>query len=58
MKEIKSSVSAGLKMNGLYIPGNVVEMDPEEAEAVGAFEETAISAEDALESSIDLEVNK
>jgi len=37
------------------IPGHEVECDPEEAELMGAFEEDALSADDALESSIDLE---
>ena len=34
-------------------PGFEVEFDPEEAEQAGAFEEDALSATDALESSID-----
>ena len=34
-------------------PGFEVEFDPEEAEQAGAFEEDALSAADALESSID-----
>lgn len=36
-------------------PGVVVEVDPMEAEALGAFEETALSVEDAWESQVDLE---
>ena len=36
-----------------YSPGFEVEFDPEEAEQAGAFEEDALSAIDALESSID-----
>ena len=36
-----------------YSPGFEVEFDPEEAEHAGAFEEDALSATDALESSID-----
>ena len=36
-----------------YSPGFEVEFDPEEAEQAGAFEEDALSAADALESSID-----
>lgn len=35
-------------------PGHVVEVDHETADAFGAFEETAISEEDADESTIDL----
>ena len=34
-------------------PGFEVEFDPEEAEQAGAFEEDALIAADALESSID-----
>ncbi len=34
-------------------PGFAVAFDPEEAEQAGAFEEDALSATDALESSID-----
>lgn len=37
------------------IPGFVVECSPEEAETLGAFEEDALSEEDALESTCDLE---
>ena len=36
-----------------YSPGFEVEFDPEEAEQAGAFDEDALSAADALESSID-----
>jgi len=34
-------------------PGLEVEFDPDEAEHAGAFEENAIDASDALESSVD-----
>lgn len=34
-------------------PGFEVEFDPEEADQAGAFDEDALSAADALESSID-----
>jgi hypothetical protein len=44
-------------MEHFGIPGVVIELDPEEAEAWGAFEEDAISLEDALESQIDAEVD-
>jgi len=37
------------------IPGFMVECSPEEAEALGAFEEDALSEVDALESACDLE---
>ncbi len=33
--------------------GAVVELDPDEADALAAFEETALSVEDALESRFD-----
>ena len=35
------------------IPGTFIPVDPDEAEAFGAFEETAISERDALEASYD-----
>lgn len=35
-------------------PGLKVEFDPDEAEAAGAFEEDAVSEDDALDSSSDL----
>jgi hypothetical protein len=35
-------------------PRSVVSMDPDEAELAGAFEEDALSSEDAWQSSIDL----
>jgi type IV secretion system protein VirB1 len=35
------------------VPGLVIEMDPDEAEKLGAFEEDALSFEDALEGTID-----
>jgi len=34
-------------------PGNAAEFDPEEADRAGAFEEDALSEDDALESSVD-----
>lgn len=37
------------------LPGVVVELDPDEAEAWGAFEETAITEQDAIESEIEIE---
>lgn len=43
------------KLINLEETGAIVEMDPEEAEIMGAFEESAISEEDALESRFDLE---
>ncbi|AZQ13286.1 conjugal transfer protein TraD [Shewanella khirikhana] len=38
-------------------PGFQAEFSPEEAEAIGAFEETALTESDALASVIDLEGN-
>lgn len=37
------------------LPGVVVELDPDEAEAWGAFEETAITEQDAIESETEAE---
>lgn len=37
-----------------YIPNFKEQLNPDEAEAMGAFEETAISEKDAEESTIDL----
>lgn len=42
------------KMEDFMIPGFQVELDPDEAEAIGAFVEDALSEEDAIESSIDM----
>jgi|LakMenEpi03Aug12_release.lakeMendotaPanAssembly.Ray.scaffolds.fasta_scaffold4256759_1 hypothetical protein len=42
------------KMLDMTIPGFVVEFDPDEAEFAGAFEEDALSEEDAYESAFDL----
>jgi hypothetical protein len=36
-------------------PGVMVEVDPDAAEALGAFEETGLSEEDAWEAAIDRE---
>jgi hypothetical protein len=36
-------------------PGVMVEVDPDAAEALGAFEETGLSEEDAWETTIDRE---
>jgi type IV secretion system protein VirB1 len=38
------------------LPGVIIELDPDEAEAWGAFEETAITEQDAIESEIDMEI--
>ena len=39
----------------LLVPGVVVELDTAEADALGAFEETALSETDAWEANADLE---
>lgn len=39
---------------GFGAPGAAIEMEPLEAEALGAFEEVALSLSDAAESSADL----
>ena len=41
------------KLQALEVPGMVVEFDPDEAEQLGAFQEDAMSLEDALEASSD-----
>ena len=43
------------KLDDAMTPGMVVELDPGEAEVVGAFFEDAISEEDALASTCDLD---
>ena len=42
------------KWADLSTPGAVVEVDPQEAAAMGAFVEDALSEDDALQSSCDL----
>jgi hypothetical protein len=41
------------KMRDLEVPGHEINVEPDEAEALGAFEETALSEEEARESAID-----
>lgn len=41
------------KMRDFEVPCHVIEVDPEEADALGAFEETALTEEEAMESAID-----
>lgn len=43
------------KLKDAMVPGVVVELDPNEAERIGAFEEDALSEADAKESVIDLD---
>jgi hypothetical protein len=42
----------------LLIPGMVVELDTAEAEALGAFEETALTEADAWEANADLDADE
>mgnify|MGYP001254156809 CR=1 FL=1 len=41
------------KLADALIPGFQAEFDPEEAEQVGAFQEDALSEQDALDSAVD-----
>jgi len=43
------------KLADLGVPGAVIEVDPDEADMLGAFREEALSEEEAYESSADLE---
>ena len=45
------------KLIDALTPGYAVEFDPEEAEKAGAFVEDALNEHDAIESSIDLNIN-
>lgn len=49
-KQIQHDPIVTTEMAELAIPGVVVEFDPDEAERLGAFEETALSEEDAWDS--------
>lgn len=44
-----------LDLADFMVPGVVVEVDPEEAESLGAFEETALTEAEAWESNMDVE---
>jgi hypothetical protein len=43
------------KLAGVGVPGAVIEVDPDEADMLGAFREEALTEEEAYESSADLE---
>ncbi len=58
MNTVEPKPLALIKLDGLFVPGNVVEMSPDEADQVGAFAEAALSDVDAMESTVDLEVIK
>jgi hypothetical protein len=51
-----ASAAAALrdKLTDLLVPGYSVEFDPDEAEQAGAFQEDALSEQDAAESCLDL----
>jgi hypothetical protein len=44
------------KIDDLALPGFMVEMTPEEADAMGAFEETALTEQDAIDAAADDEI--
>ena len=45
-------------LDDLLVPGVVVELDAGEAEDLGAFEETALTAADAWEANADLDADE
>lgn len=51
-----ASAAAALrdKLTDILTPGYAVEFDPDEAEQAGAFQEDAMSEQDAVESCLDL----
>jgi type IV secretion system protein VirB1 len=51
MNNIDETVNA--KLTDIDVPGAAVEMDPDEADLAGAFQEDALSPDDALEASSD-----
>lgn len=53
MEEIKNMKPIDSKLDDLNIPGAVVSLEPEQADEMGAFEETAVSFEDAKNSVFD-----
>jgi hypothetical protein len=52
-KEFQPIISQNMADFG--IPGVMIEVDPDEAEAWGAFEESAISEQDAIDSDFETE---
>lgn len=54
-EQSKNNETLAQKLRDLEVPGAVIEFDPEEAELLGAFEETALSESDALDGAVDLE---
>lgn len=51
--QLSAQQVAEAKLQDSLVPGFVVAMDPDEAEMLGAFEEDALSAYAAMESTID-----
>ncbi len=56
MKPIQQMPIYSSNPDDLQFPGVILIVDPEEADDMGAFEETAMSEEDAWESNMDLGV--
>ena len=56
IRDDAASAAAALrdKLTDILIPGYSVEFDPDEAEQAGAFQEDAMSEQDAAESCLDL----
>ena len=53
LRRIKDKDMMKYDIQKLNRPGVVIDVDPKEASELGAFEETALSEEDALESAGD-----
>ena len=51
---VKAADAIREKLTDALTPGYQVEFDPDEAERVGAFEEDALSEQEAIESDVDL----
>ena len=54
MFDIDDEVIARKIIDAQTHPGLMVEFDPDEADALGAFEETAMTMEEALDGALDL----
>lgn len=54
VETVSEDTAVRAKLTDVLIPGFQVEFDPDEADQAGAFIEDALSEQDALESSIDL----
>jgi hypothetical protein len=53
-KETSEDAALREKLADALVPGFQAEFDPDEADRVGAFQEDALSEQDALESDVDL----